>query len=473
MAGKDVIGVNLKKRLLGVLLPILLVAVSICLGLILTSFVIGEKGSAKNQPQFFSAESVLAVEPSGALAYAVMSDSGSTVDSGDGSGKESGEASGNGFGEAFGKSSVKAPALFGQAEATGRADLNSASVQHHEAPQAFASLGSEFSVSEDKDVLLAEVDPIDQLLSTPSPYDNLTGVSKERAKPKVRGQQQKAPGSGKSVSPARAVAPKAEVSSPATDKESKREGAGEVADDSGDDASADEAKSPQGENDGSQKPEQGVQRGQASGQASGANSAGGKSKKTPVHLFNTVSLFPKPVSSKTAPQWYRVVKTQSTPPPIFSNGTAKRMPPNVAKRWFALREKIESSDDFAKAKAVNTFFNTWPYRTDDVVWGVPEYWATPEEFLEKSGDCEDYAITKYYAMRSLGVSADKLRVVAVKDTIRGIGHAVLTIFINDTAYVLDNLSPYVLEHTVLKNYKPQFSVNEHYRWGHARIVKKK
>ena len=149
------------------------------------------------------------------------------------------------------------------------------------------------------------------------------------------------------------------------------------------------------------------------------------------------------------------------------------MPPNVAKRWFALREKIVSGDDFAKAKAVNTFFNTWPYRTDDVVWGVPEYWATPEEFLEKSGDCEDYAITKYYAMRSLGVSADKLRVVAVKDTIRGIGHAVLAVFIKDKAYILDNLSPYVLEHTVLKNYRPQFSVNEHYRWGHARIVKKK
>ena len=412
MAGRDATCSNLKKRLVGVLLPMLLVAVSIGLGLILTGFFIGEKGSAKNQPEARFADSTPLV---GTIKGA------------------------------------------------------------------------------DKAILLAEVDPIDQLLSTPSPYDNLTGVTKERTKPTARAKQKTRSGATK---PARRPDVSiTEESFHAADKGETGEGSAERtysvsantkgganantnADSNGDsnggtnaDRSEGSDSQASGEAEAGNERRQGAE--QETKQGKGAQGAGGKSKETPVHLFNTVSLFPKPITAKTAPQWHRVVKTQSTPPPIFSNGTAKRMPPNVAKRWFALREKIVSGDDFAKAKAVNTFFNTWPYRTDDVVWGVPEYWATPEEFLEKSGDCEDYAITKYYAMRSLGVSADKLRVVAVKDTIRGIGHAVLAIFINDKAYILDNLSPYVLEHTVLKNYRPQFSVNEHYRWGHARIVKKK
>lgn len=402
MAGRDATCSNLKKRLVGVLLPMLLVAVSIGLGLILTDFVIGERGSAKNQPETHFADSL-------PLADAV---------------KDGGQG---------------------------------------------------------KDILLAEVDPIDQLLSTPSPYDKLTGVTKEPPKPAARGKQK---ASSVAIKPAnRSLSATTEESSHAADKGKTGEESSEQAYSGSADMSGgvnggadgearvasnkDRSESQDHQGDGDAKAEK------ASGQGSDTKPTGGKSKETPVHLFNTVSLFPKPITAKTAPQWHRVVKTQSTPPPIFSNGTAQRMPPSVAKRWFALREKIVSGDDFAKAKAVNTFFNTWPYRTDDVVWGVPEYWATPEEFLEKSGDCEDYAITKYYAMRSLGVSADKLRVIAVKDTIRGIGHAVLAIFINDTAYILDNLSPYVLEHTVLKNYRPQFSVNEHYRWGHARIVKKK
>lgn len=421
MTGRGTTDLHLKKRLLGVFLPILLVAVSVCLGFILTGFATGQRGSAKNQPETFFSEALSAERN---VAFA--------------------EQGGGTHGE---------PAFYAQAEGWALRENASA-------------------------VLFAEVDPVEQLLSTPSPYETtLSDAPKGRRESSARGKgsvksavaQQKA--DQKSQLPAQSTG----VSSLAAEsaaKDSFLAGQEALAEGETEEKPAErESTAP--------KAEKGLSEGKtgqtqkAATQPHNEQPAGAKSKETPVHLFNTVALFPKPVSAKTAPQWHRVVQTQKTPPPIFSNGTAKRMPPNVAKRWFALREKIEGADDFAKAKAVNTFFNTWPYRTDDVVWGVPEYWATPEEFLEKSGDCEDYAITKYYALRSLGVSADKLRVVAVKDTVRGIGHAVLAFFHNNTAYVLDNLSPYALEHTVLKNYRPQFSVNEHYRWGHARIVKKK
>lgn len=461
MAGRNAISSNLKKQLWGVLLPMLLVTVSICLGLILTDFVIGEKGSAESTPR------VLFVEP------AVLTDDGLSSPPFVG---ERGTVTNQREGHRTGIASpLRDTGGVTQVRVISAAD---------EGAKEYLGLATEFSIAPEREILLAEADPIDKLLSTPSPYENLTGVAKERTQPPARVKPKAA--SASQASRKSAATTVAEVSSSAADKrvssgaDASSGSAVGVADADGNGMG--QSQPAKGTSENSKEQANSLQangqtheqtNGQVGKQGAKANSANDKSKETPVHLFNTVSLFPKPVSAKTAPQWHRVIKTQGTPPPIFSKGTAKRMPPNVAKRWFALREKIESGNDFAKAKAVNTFFNTWPYRTDDVVWGVPEYWATPEEFLEKSGDCEDYAITKYYALRSLGVSADKLRVVAVKDSIRGIGHAVLTIFINDTAYVLDNLSPYLLEHTVLKNYRPQFSVNEHYRWGHARIVKKK
>lgn len=302
-------------------------------------------------------------------------------------------------------------------------------------------------------VLVAEVDPIDQLLSTPSPYERKEQAAppsgrKKSGSPKAEPVKQTQRQNGKNLASADQGTDREEHNE-TPDEEERLSGSSSINTQT-DDTQADASQT-------DDQPE---------------NVKTARQPKT-VYLFNTAALFPKAISQKTAPQWHRVLKLQKEHPVIFANGTAVRMPKKVAKRWFALREQIENADDFTKAKEVNKFFNTWPYRTDEVVWKVPEYWATPEEFLVKSGDCEDYAITKYFALRSLGIPAEKMRIVAVEETIRGIGHAVLAFYHKDTAYILDNLSSIMLEHSVLTNYRPQFSVNEEFRWGHARIVKKK
>lgn len=118
-------------------------------------------------------------------------------------------------------------------------------------------------------------------------------------------------------------------------------------------------------------------------------------------------------------------------------------------------------------KAVNSYFNRWPYRLDIDVYGVSDYWATPDEFLKLSGDCEDYSITKYYALRKLGFPVDTMRIVLLKDSIRNISHAVLTVRLDGESYVLDNLTDMVLSHLQYEHYIPQYSVNEFYRWAHV------
>ena len=87
--------------------------------------------------------------------------------------------------------------------------------------------------------------------------------------------------------------------------------------------------------------------------------------------------------------------------------------------------------------------------------------------MSRSGDCEDYAIAKYFALRALGFDRDALRIVVLKDRIRGIGHAVLAVYLADDILILDNLSDRIFSHLKYKHYVPQYSMNETARWAHV------
>ena len=182
----------------------------------------------------------------------------------------------------------------------------------------------------------------------------------------------------------------------------------------------------------------------------------------PIRLFGTVE-FRSPL--KNLPKWERVRNLEQKKPSFVPSGMDTRNK-TVSDRWRVLRDKLQDAPLMEKLKGVNNFFNQWPYKTDIEIWGVEDYWETPREFVERSGDCEDYAISKYYALRELGLPPETLRIVAVKDSIRNLGHAVLAVFIGDDAYVLDNLTGLILSHKRLTHYKPQFSVNENTLWRH-------
>lgn len=87
-------------------------------------------------------------------------------------------------------------------------------------------------------------------------------------------------------------------------------------------------------------------------------------------------------------------------------------------------------------------------------------WQSPLRFLVTGGDCEDYAIAKYVALRELGVPAARLRIVVLNDTARGLAHAVLTVVTPDGIMVLDNVRDAILSDRALARYVPLFAVNE-------------
>lgn len=102
---------------------------------------------------------------------------------------------------------------------------------------------------------------------------------------------------------------------------------------------------------------------------------------------------------------------------------------------------LRSKSDMEKLEGVNDFFNDVRYSSDVKTYGMKDYWATPWEFLGKDlGDCEDYVIAKYFALKNLGVASEKLYFTYVKSRRFKQPHMVLTYFETPKSIplVLDN-----------------------------------
>ncbi len=176
-------------------------------------------------------------------------------------------------------------------------------------------------------------------------------------------------------------------------------------------------------------------------------------------------------SFKALPQWVRVLKKMKLETDLLSKCTRDR---NACGKyalhpWHDTIKKAQGQSRSKTLQAINKGFNRWPYKYDQELYGVSEYWASPMEFLRRSGDCEDYSIAKYFALRELGFDKDQLRVVILYDRIRNIGHAVLAVYERNDILVLDSLSNLILSHRKYRHYQPQYSMNEITRWAHVII----
>jgi predicted transglutaminase-like cysteine proteinase len=135
--------------------------------------------------------------------------------------------------------------------------------------------------------------------------------------------------------------------------------------------------------------------------------------------------------------------------------------------------EIAGKPEAVQLKAVNDFYNRrLAYREDIDNWGVEDYWASPLEALGKgAGDCEDYAIGKYFTLVALGMPHSKLRMVYVRASIpdapKGyVPHMVLAYYPQADAepLVLDNLQPEIRLAGQRPDLAPVFSFNAEGLW---------
>lgn len=104
--------------------------------------------------------------------------------------------------------------------------------------------------------------------------------------------------------------------------------------------------------------------------------------------------------------------------------------------------------------------------SDWAQYGYADYWASPLETLRsEAGDCEDYAIVKYVALRNLGIAPSDLRIVIVQDNMRQAEHAVVAVRDDDKWLILDNRTMMILAADRDRRYKPLFVMD--YRGARA------
>jgi predicted transglutaminase-like cysteine proteinase len=109
--------------------------------------------------------------------------------------------------------------------------------------------------------------------------------------------------------------------------------------------------------------------------------------------------------------------------------------------------------------------NAIRYTSDMTQWGTPDEWSAPlaagkGSFDTGLGDCEDYAIAKYVALRAAGIPAKQLRVLLVRDNIARLDHAVLAANEDGHWYVLDNRWTAAVEDSDVRRFTPLFALDD-------------
>jgi predicted transglutaminase-like cysteine proteinase len=155
-------------------------------------------------------------------------------------------------------------------------------------------------------------------------------------------------------------------------------------------------------------------------------------------------------------------------------GAAERLGPKAVAALEPLHEMLQQAaalDEESRLEPVNAWFNRRViFRTDDAAHGEADHWASPLELLQAGhGDCEDYAIAKYFSLLALGTPVARLRLVYVRAQVGagdGQAHMVLAYYPQPNAepLILDNLVTSVRPASRRPDLTPVFSFNSEGLW---------
>jgi predicted transglutaminase-like cysteine proteinase len=132
--------------------------------------------------------------------------------------------------------------------------------------------------------------------------------------------------------------------------------------------------------------------------------------------------------------------------------------PPAAQKFLAVIADGRARDGRARIGVINRAINLAIQPMSDLAqWGVPDRWSAPLETLASGrGDCEDYAIAKYVALREAGVAEDDVRLVIVRDLGLGEDHAVVVVRFDEKWVVLDNRRLTLIEDVDMPRVVPLF-----------------
>jgi predicted transglutaminase-like cysteine proteinase len=136
--------------------------------------------------------------------------------------------------------------------------------------------------------------------------------------------------------------------------------------------------------------------------------------------------------------------------------------PAAAKKFLDVIADGRAHDGRARIGVINRDINLAIRPTSDLAqWGVTDRWSAPLATLASGrGDCEDYAIAKYVALREAGLPETDVRLVIVRDLANEIDHAVAAARIDETWVMLDNRRLVLTEDKAMARALPLFVFDE-------------
>ena len=148
-------------------------------------------------------------------------------------------------------------------------------------------------------------------------------------------------------------------------------------------------------------------------------------------------------------------------------GTANGPCPKAAQRLLSIVELGRKREGRARLGWINRAVNLSIRPMGDwAQYGYAQFWASPLQTLSSgAGDCKDYAIVKYAALRELGIAPSDLRLVIVRDDQRQAEHEILAVRYEQNWLILDNLTMAMLNAEQIRHYYPLFVMD--YRGARA------
>ena len=145
------------------------------------------------------------------------------------------------------------------------------------------------------------------------------------------------------------------------------------------------------------------------------------------------------------------------------DGDRDRCVSPAALQFLAIVDNARAREGRARLGEINRAINLAIRPMSDLAqYGEIDVWSSPlVTFANGAGDCEDYAIAKFVALRLAGISPDDLRIVIMRDTIHGEDHAVAAARLDGHWLTLDNRRMAMVEDAYVRNYRPLFVIDQY------------